>query len=1021
MSKAPNMVSSQCVYIPHHPVIRESSLTTRLRVVFNASSLTINMTSLNNHLLTGPKLQTNLSAVILRWRQYRYVYSADIAKMYRQIRVDPRDIDYQRILWTENQNEKAQPYQLTTVTYGTACAPFLALCVIRQLVHDEGHSFPMAASVLQENIYVDDVLFGADDIPFLRQLRTQVCALLNRGQFDLRKWSSNSAKLLSDIDPEDHGLACSKTLQTDDYLKILGLIWDPLVDAFKFRVNLPKSSSKTKHSILADIAKFFDPLGWGTPATITAKIFLQQLWQLKIDWDDIIPDSLLKQWETLQQSLADFNDLQMNRWIQKGSDTAHCELHGFADASTKAYAAAIYIRLVSLAGETTSMLLVGKSKVAPIKSLSVPRLELTAAVLLSRLLEFVRSSLNLYMIPCYCWTDSTVVLAWLAQHPSKWKTFVSNRVSEIQSRVPFASWRHVATEENPADCASRGITGSQLASHQLWWHGPAWLRSPASEWPSPIKSPPPETSLEINSRLTTHLTQSVEPWDLATRFSSWPKLIRVTAYAKSSQQQFWPILGSIIPYDNVFMIGLYQGNEKPEDVNDFLKDFVNEATEICQNGININGQHIACRIGALICDTPAKSFVLCIKGHSGYSSCTKCTTEGEYVGNRMCFPQLDAPLRTDDNFVQKIDDSYHKPGTTCSLLRIPYFKPVTNVPLDYMHLICLGIMRKLLNLWLNGELKYRLQHRAVNEISSRLMLLKPSIPVEFARKPRTLDSVKLWKVTEYRLILLYTGPLAFKSILKKNVYIHFMTLHVIVRILSSMDLHEHLNYAQDLIIFFIKTFVQLYGVQHISHNVHYLLHLVDDVKRFGPVDNFSAFKFENYMQTLKKYLRKAEKPLQQVVRRYTEKEKNLNTLSAALSHSDSKHPHLTSLHFNGPLIQNCHNPQYKVIKFNGMTFKAGTLVDSCCGLNCGAIVSIKNVAFCAKRNTSVIIGQEFLRKDLFIVPCSSSLLDIYSVHSLSDLKSWPLRNIVKKYFLLPDGNNEKNNKIAAFPLMHSNV
>lgn len=243
-----------------------------------------------------------------------------------------------------------------------------------------------------------------------------------------------------------------------------------------------------------------------------------------------------------------------------------------------------------------------------------------------------------------------------------------------------------------------------------------------------------------------------------------------------------------------------------------------------------------------------------------------------------------------------------------------------------------------------------------------------------------------------------------------------MTLHVIIRILSSEDLHEHLSYAQNLICFFITTFMELYGVQNVSHNVHSLIHLVDDVKRFGPLDNFSAFKFENYMQILKKYLRKAEKPLQQVVRRCIEKEKNLHT-STALSHSVPNYSNLSLLHYDGPLIPNCRNPQYKVIKFNGMTFKAGTLADSCCGLSCGAIVCIENVAYCTEQNVPVIIGHEFLKKeDLFNIPCSSSLLDVYSVYSLSDLKSWPLKNIIKKYVKLPYANE----KFAVFPLIHSN-
>lgn len=175
---------SHCVYIPHHPIIRESSTTTRLRVVFNASNRTSNGTSLNDRMLVGPKLQTDLTAVILRWRQFRYVYSADIAKMYRQILIDLRDVDYQRILWSDSDTDAIQSYQLLTVTYDTASAPFLALRVLRQLAEDEGHSFPLAGPILQDNIYVNDVLFGADDIPLLRQIRDQLCELLHRGKFD---------------------------------------------------------------------------------------------------------------------------------------------------------------------------------------------------------------------------------------------------------------------------------------------------------------------------------------------------------------------------------------------------------------------------------------------------------------------------------------------------------------------------------------------------------------------------------------------------------------------------------------------------------------------------------------------------------------------------------------------------------------------------------------------------------------------------------------------------------------------
>lgn len=490
--------------------------------------------------------------------------------------------------------------------------------------------------------------------------------------------------------------------------------------------------------------------------------------------------------------------------------------------------------------------------------------------------------------------------------------------------------------------------------------------------------------------------------------------------SKSSQQQFWPILGSVLPYNNVFIIGIYYGNEKPADANNFLQDFINEAIEICENGICIDNCNIQCRIEALICDTPAKAFALCIKEHSGYSSCTKCITEGEYIKNRICFPQMDAPLRTDEDFIEKVDDNYHNPNVTSSLLKIPHFKPVTNVPLDYMHLICLGIMRKLIYLWLDGDLHFRMQHRAVKEISTRLIQLKPSIPSEFVRKPRGMDCIRLWKATEYRLILLYTGPVAFKSILKTNVYTHFMIFHVIIRLMSSKNLREYLSYAQELVFFFIKTFIKLYGIHNVSHNVHSLLHLVNDVRRFGPLDDFSAFKFENYMQTLKKLLRKSEKPLQQVVRRCIEKEINLDTspLQNISSSFILTHPDLVALHYDGPLTFDCNNPQYKVIKYNGITFKAGTLANNCCGLSDGTIVCIENVAHCKKRNIPMIIGYEFLeKKDLFDVPCPSSLLGIYCVHLLSHLKSWPLETVITKYVKLPCGNDT----FAVFPLLHIEI
>jgi len=518
----------QCVYIPHHPVVRAESITTRLRVVFNASCVSSNGSTLNDHLLAGPKLQTDLPSILLQWRQFRFVYTADIAKMYRQILVDPRDIDYQRIRWQPDSVKDPCDYQLLTVTYGMTCAPYLALRVLQCLADDDGARFPLAAPILRTQIYVDDVLFGDHDIEALRNKRDQLVSLLRCAHFELHKWASNTTVLLDDIDPSDHGLACSKSLATDERVKVLGIVWSPALDQFRFKVSLDTAISSSKRAVLSVIAKLYDPLGWVTPVTVSAKIIMQQLWRAQIGWDDPIPTAIFARWQKFYATLPQLNKVSLDRWTGAQPDSTF-ELHGFADASTQAYAAVVYLKTTTSAGQVTISLLAGKSKVAPITPLTVPRLELSAALLLSRLILFVRNSFELRSVSCTSWTDSTIVLTWLRSHPSRWTTFVANRVAKIQSALPDTVWRHVPTTCNPADCASRGLHGNELLEHYLWWNGPSWLCLPYSEWPaepSPLLADPPgEAKVQAF-----HVVAPLERWDLATRFSSWPKLFRITAY-----------------------------------------------------------------------------------------------------------------------------------------------------------------------------------------------------------------------------------------------------------------------------------------------------------------------------------------------------------------------------------------------------------------------------------------------------------------------------------------------------------
>ncbi|KMQ88376.1 hypothetical protein RF55_12152, partial [Lasius niger] len=457
---------SAVYYLPHHPVLREASTTSPLRVVFNASCVTNSGTSLNDQLLTGHKLQSDLPAILLRWRAHRLVFIADIAKMFRQILVYPADSEFQRILWRPAADKPITPYRLLNVTYGTACAP-LAMRVLKQLCHDEGVAFSLAVSVLEDSTYVDDVLFGAHNVSAILEIRNQLNSLLKLGGFYLRKWASNYEELLKDITTSDLLDISCISFQEENSIKALGLSWNPIPDCFSFQYQLDELEEPTKRSVLSIVSRIFDPLGLISPVVISAKIFLQELWIRGLEWDAPLPTDLRDSWNTYFNSLTHLRGISIPRWTNQCPDVLGVELHEFADASSRAYAAVVYLRVLTAIDQINVSFLVGKTKVPPIKTVSIPRLEFCAAVLLARLIHFVQNALNFSFVPTYCWSDSMITLSWLKRHPSYWKPFVANRVTDIQTKLSHAKWGYVSSKQNPADCASRGIDAVTLKDHPL--------------------------------------------------------------------------------------------------------------------------------------------------------------------------------------------------------------------------------------------------------------------------------------------------------------------------------------------------------------------------------------------------------------------------------------------------------------------------------------------------------------------------------------------------------------------------
>ena len=522
-------------YLPHHCVRRVDDPPGKIRVVFNASQKSSNGKSLNDALLPGPKLQTDISQVLILFREYRYIFTADIRQMFRQIEHPQQYRDYLRILWRFSESEPVREFRLTTVTYGTSPAPYLAIRTLLQLASDNQETFPDAADVLRRRTYVDDLHDGADTLPLARSRRDQLIACLHDGGFKLRKWTANHFSLLSDI-PQEHRLSKPLSLDQDSTtVKVLGLGWDGISDSFCYTIK-PLPPAVTKRELLSQMARVFDPMGWLSPVSVAKKIMFREVCQSRIAWDDPLPPSVATKWDRLCSELSLLNDLTIPR--QLPPMRCRTSLVGFSDASQQAYAAVWYLHASHGEGRCTTHLIAAKSRVAPLKQVSLPRLELCAAQLLARILRRIVEPLGVTeKVNILAFSDSAVTLNWLtAVPPHTWKVFVGNRVAETLSVIPASNWYHVRTKDNPADCASRGMLPGEAVRHPLWWQGPAWMRYPTTHWPlsrcRDLSNDP--TVLEEQRNLpAAYTTTSLPLYDvLEERYSSYSRLRNVVAYCR---------------------------------------------------------------------------------------------------------------------------------------------------------------------------------------------------------------------------------------------------------------------------------------------------------------------------------------------------------------------------------------------------------------------------------------------------------------------------------------------------------
>lgn len=590
-------------YIPHHCVLKTSSSTTKLRVVFDASAKDSELQSLNDTLLNGPRLQYELLDHLVRFRCFKIAFTADIEKMYRQIEINPNDRNFQLILWRFDPSEEIKTYCLNTVTFGTKSAPYLAVKTLMRLAEDEKHKFPRGSTCLKEGFYVDDCIYGSDTIQDAMEIQSQIINILKSSGFHIRKWSANSLEVLKKIPESDRETDIVRNFDSKASVKTLGVQWCPVEDCFQYNITFDFHDVITKRSILSSVAQIFDPLGWLSPCLISAKLLIQQLWAQNINWDQPLSQHFCGIWKSLREGLIDVTkNLRVPRWLCSYTDS-RVEIHGFSDSSTKAYAIAIYLKTV-VNNETHINLLCAKTKVAPLKTISLPRLELMAALMLAKMMNHLKTVLPFSNTKYFYWSDSQITLAWINEEPHKRSVFVANRIAEIHSLSSPDSWFYVETKSNPSDLGTRGILPGSLLSMSLWWGGPTFLKTFTDVSPfvsedeislpveDNIKSRQKKAASEsiINTFLSTkstklhELTSNIARFslDALNKFSTLSKLVRVVAYCRRFRYRSDRIFISPDEYEKALLVILRMTQEEvfTDELHDIQSDGVSKDSSI---------------------------------------------------------------------------------------------------------------------------------------------------------------------------------------------------------------------------------------------------------------------------------------------------------------------------------------------------------------------------------------------------------------------------------------------------------
>ena len=520
-------------YLPHFSVTNPNK-PGKLRIVFDAAA-ECEGTSLNKNLLHGPDCTNSLVGVLMRFRQENNTVVADIESMFHQVKVQPDDHDSLRFLWwSESVDEPPEDFVMTVHIFGAADSPCSANSTLKRLADDNQKDFdPITIETLRRNFYVDDILKSVPTPSEAIRLAEQLEELCARGGFNLTKFMSNNRQVLAAI-PIEKRAAPTLDLDLDELPtdRALGIQWDVESDTFGFKVtNLNKPD--TMRGVLSTISSVFDPLNLAAPAMLPAKQIMQTLWRRKLPWDQPLDGEILEKWKKWKSSLPLLQNFRITRcyFSRLDHEGVRLQLHHFCDASEAAYGTATYLRIEYPDGVIECSFIAGKSRNAPIKSVSIPRLELQGALLAARVDHAIRKELDFKFEKVIFWTDSMITLNYIQNETRRFQTYVANRITEIRELTSPDQWRHCPGKLNPADDVSRGLNMEEFLREERWLNGPTFLTECEDRWPENRFEVITVEDLEVKKEIyLTKLEPAATVDDLINSSSQWVDTLRKIAW-----------------------------------------------------------------------------------------------------------------------------------------------------------------------------------------------------------------------------------------------------------------------------------------------------------------------------------------------------------------------------------------------------------------------------------------------------------------------------------------------------------